>query len=193
MPCALPPPKFGNWLGRLGGPRAACPGWEDTASCEASGSQRPRPCSCPRCCVIPLFHFPPALSSPLALLHQQLPCLGSLWVILRAGPTWTLLEEPPALAFSAAEESLSTLVSCSGFSDFLLLQCQAKLFPWSSFEYFFGVHGCVLHFYLSSCLPWHGAYVFDKFISVLPGFLLLQSLVYLFFTIRSSGLDVSSQ
>lgn len=62
------------------------------------------------------------------------------------------------------------------------------------FEYFFGVHGGVLNSYLSSCSPWHGAYVSDKFMSVLPsGFLLLQPLAYLFFTISSSSCDVCFQ
>lgn len=55
------------------------------------------------------------------------------------------------------------------------------------FRVVFWLHGGVFSSYLSSCFPWHGAYAFNRFMFVSPsGFLLLKSLLCLFFTVSSS-------
>lgn len=146
--CALCPSafKFGNCVGRLRGPLKPAWGWEVVASCKAGCFWQPRPCSWSGFCVISLLSFSPALSLPLPLLCQCLPCLGSFWVILRARLRWTLLKEPLCCRGLTAYPGVLRWLFCTfcGYSGRL------NAFLFGFFYEYFGVHGGVLHSYLSS-------------------------------------------
>lgn len=103
----------------LGGPDVNKPTWTEK-QCYACKSKvllqclwQLSPHSCSHCWVMPLFCFSPAPYLPLPLLSLWLPCLGLLWMSLRAGLRQVLQHEPWVLAFSATGNWLPFLVSCN--------------------------------------------------------------------------------
>lgn len=127
------------------------------------------------------------------------PCLTSdshVWGHLGNFESRTEMDSPRR-ALSPCLLCCRRLTACYGFLQWLFYTFCCYSARLNCFHVVFWVllwgTGGVLHSSFSSYFPWHGAYVFDKFMFVSPGFFLLQSLVYLFSTISSSSFDVHFQ